>query len=428
MYYEKDNRKSEYVTPILTTPYDFKTNRSIIPKWEEILVFNEPFSRFTRSKPNCLLMFEIIDAARSVDSSRPQHQYTSQDTKLTWNRIAWGFLKLLGTNKILNTEKKIRLQLYYSPNQYKNDTSDMLVPEIYTLYKNGPRLKYPASLHVTVKSILPPGSFEPGIRSLYSINTHQISESNENQGKQNDSDIEQTADEIEATKGAKSKDIDSVTNSKGNLRNTSAIWSRVAGLPCRVPNDLTLKIKSTKNGCYSVKFSSTGSYLACACVDEGTASPIYIYKIPSGNLHMKIQGHLGLIYEMSWSKNDKYLVTASNDATARVIDVETRAKVPFKILPHPNFLYTAKFHPNSSDVIVTSGYDKVLRVWTITNKRKMNQKYGQLMQELFGHQGYVNSSCFSQDGTTLYSADSVGKIIAWNCNSTQGGNWFDKIK
>ena len=47
------------------------------------------------------------------------------------------------------------------------------------------------------------------------------------------------------------------------------------------------------------------------------------------------------------------------------------------------------------------------------------------MQEMYGHQGYVNSSCFSQDGTILYSADSVGKIISWNCNSTQGDTFSE---
>ncbi len=92
------------------------------------------------------------------------------------------------------------------------------MPEIYALYKNGPRLKYPASLHVTVKSILPPGSFEPGIRSLYSINAQRVGESNEDAA-QNETDYEQAGDEISVGKtGAKTtnqKEIESVNNSKG---------------------------------------------------------------------------------------------------------------------------------------------------------------------------------------------------------------------
>lgn len=100
----------------------------------------------------------------------------------------------------------------------------------------------------------------------------------------------------------------------------------------------------------------------------------------------------------------------------RIIDVENRSKEPFRILPHPSFLYTAKFHPNSTDIVCTSGYDKVIRVWSINSDK--NQKYGKLLQELYGHNGYVNATCFSIDGLSLYSADSNGKILAWNSKST----------
>lgn len=103
----------------------------------------------------------------------------------------------------------------------------------------------------------------------------------------------------------------------------------------------------------------------------------------------------------------------------RVLDIENRSKEPYKILPHPSFLYTAKFHPNSIEIICTSGYDKVIRIWSISSVSK-NQKYGQLLQEMYGHNGFVNTTCFSADGSILYSADSNGKILIWNCNSTSG--------
>ena len=54
----------------------------------------------------------------------------------------------------------------------------------------------------------------------------------------------------------------------------------------------------------------------------------------------------------------------------------------------------------------------------IKKANKFIQKYGFLLQEIYGHSGYVNSTCFSNDGLIFYSADSNGKILAWNCNST----------
>ena len=279
------------------------------------------------------------------------------------------------------------------------------------------RNKYESTLHVTIKSILPPGSFEPGIRSLFTLNeTNQEPDQHLNkETKSKDLDQYEEENKLAKTQSIYSSRKQSIE--QADIQKT-AIWSRVAGLPCRIPNDTALKLSSTKNGCYSIKFSASGSYLACACVEDNNVSPIYIYQIPSGKLVMKFQGHFGLIYEMNWSKQDKYIVTASNDATARIIDVENRAKEPFKLLPHPNFLYTAKFHPNSNEIVCTAGYDKVIRVWSIFNKKKIGQNYGQLLQELFGHNGFINSSCFSTDGMLMYSADSVGKILVWNTNLT----------
>lgn len=95
--------------------------------------------------------------------------------------------------------------------------------------------------------------------------------------------------------------------------------------------------------------------------------------------------------------------------------MENKSKEAYKILPHPSFLYSAKFHPDSLDIVCTSGYDKVIRIWSINNKKKKYQKYGELLQELNGHIGYVNSICFNSDGNLLYSADSAGEIKVWNC-------------
>ena len=32
-------------------------------------------------------------------------------------------------------------------------------------------------------------------------------------------------------------------------------------------------------------------------------------------------------------------------------------------LQHPSYVYTAQFHPNSSQLIATAGFDRVIRMW-----------------------------------------------------------------
>ena len=66
-----------------------------MPKWEELVVFNDEFRHFTKDNPNVLILFEIIDTHKPVgEESEVKHSYTSQDTGKTWQRIAWAFLKV----------------------------------------------------------------------------------------------------------------------------------------------------------------------------------------------------------------------------------------------------------------------------------------------------------------------------------------------
>jgi len=37
-----------------------------------------------------------------------------------------------------------------------------------------------------------------------------------------------------------------------------------------------------------------------------------------------------------------------------------------------------------------------------------------MLQELDQHTSYVNTLCFNQDGSLLYSGDSSGNICVWN--------------
>ena len=65
--------------------------RTIIPRWEEKLIYNEEFSHFTKDHPNVVILFELIDSAKSKPDEISQ---TSQETSAKWQRIGWAFLKV----------------------------------------------------------------------------------------------------------------------------------------------------------------------------------------------------------------------------------------------------------------------------------------------------------------------------------------------
>ena len=51
------------VQPLMTQPYDFKQRQSIVPRWEELLLFNDNFETvFEMEKnKNVVMFFEVID-------------------------------------------------------------------------------------------------------------------------------------------------------------------------------------------------------------------------------------------------------------------------------------------------------------------------------------------------------------------------------
>jgi hypothetical protein len=62
-------------------------------------------------------------------------------------------LKLIGGDRLSNTEEKVRLQLYYYPKWNVNKwISDRSAPLVFQAFK-AKRTKYPSSIYITVKGI-----------------------------------------------------------------------------------------------------------------------------------------------------------------------------------------------------------------------------------------------------------------------------------
>ncbi|XP_052095753.1 jouberin-like isoform X1 [Mytilus californianus] len=395
-YFETKNEAIDKILPIMTQPFDFKQKKSVLPVWEELLLFNENYNYFTKSDPKVIVLFELLDF---VSMNHANVKFSSQGSEGGWYRIAWAFLKVLGNNNKLNTGSKVRLQLFEPPSSQMRTGPNQ--PEVYQWWKSSQRRPYPSTVYVTLKGITPPDEVEPALRSMFATQKEE--------GFTTYQDLKKSV-----SWGDKKR--------RDSTRHTLSSWTRLVGQTCRIPNHLENMIPGGRRGCYVLKFSHDGRSLACGCHDRDSY-PILVYEVPSFELKGKLKGHFGIVYDLSWSKRDTHLCSASSDGTVRVWNLEDFDKAE-KILPHPAYVYTSQFHPRIDTIVVTGCYDQVIRVWDIQGE----DVHGNLKQEIESHKGYVNSVCFDSDGQKMYSADSIGSISIWNVFVTEQPHHRDQNK
>ncbi|KAI4885132.1 hypothetical protein NFI96_020038 [Prochilodus magdalenae] len=396
-FYEQEN--VEHILPIITQPFDFKKNKSTVPEWEEQIIFNERFGYFLQDNEECpqvILFFEILDFI-SMEEARAN--VSADQHERGFRKIAWAFLKLVGTNGVLNIDSKLRLQLYSPPPRAKKVPQTV---EVFQWWSKFPRNRYVSTLYVTVKGLKLPENVDPSIRSMMALQQERGSTS------YNELHTELTQKTSTQLLEGKSEVIK---------------WSRVPGQVCRIPNKPMLSFRGGQMGCFTLRFSYDGRTLAAGCADRD-AFPIVVYEIPSGKVLASFNGHLSIVYDLCWTRDNRFLLSASSDGTVRVWNIESLQGLAQKILPHPSFVYCAQYHPHNQNLVVTGGYDGLLRVWNLDVK----DVNGQLLQEFEGHKSFINALCFNTEGTRMFSADNAGMIIVWTTKPEDGRTQQWKIE
>ncbi|KAM4542068.1 jouberin isoform 2-T2 [Odontesthes bonariensis] len=388
-FYEGEN--VDHILPIMTQPFDFKKNKSIIPEWREQIIFNERFGHFVQQSdqsPKVILFFEILDF---VSMEEARSNIDADQHERGFRKIAWAFLKLVGTNGVLNIENKLRLQLFCPPPRAKRQPKTIEAVEWLRKY---PRTKYASTLYVTVKGIKVPEHVDPSIRSMMALQ--------EERGSTSYSELQN-----EVTKRSLTQPAD--------IKQPVLRWNRLPGQVCRIPNKHILAFRGGQMGCLTVLFSHAGTILAAACADRD-AFPVVVYEIPSGKVLAAFSGHLKIVYDLCWSRDDRSLLSASSDGTVREWNVERLQGTAQKVLTHASFVYCGQYHPSAQNLVVTGSYDCMIRVWRLD----VGDVNGQLLQEFEGHSSFINTVCFDSEGTRMFSADNTGLIIVWKTSVHDG--------
>ncbi|KAJ3124551.1 Jouberin [Nowakowskiella sp. JEL0407] len=393
----------DYILPILSKPFSLQKNQTLSPQWQESLLINENYSFVMRQ--DIVMFFEVLDFAG-------QRQRDNENSD-GWYPIAWAFLKPMGYTNSPNLEKEVQLQLY----KYKTPFIEKIFP-----FRNDPLLnlqqhqisklfgvwkqlgvlklkKYPSTLFVTVRGHPPLEKRTITTRSMYptDIETGKL-----------------TFEQLLSENLSKNKVLDQLFNTTANEKHR---WRRLMGQNCLLPTTISSKIETGELGSYTLSFSHSGYYLAIACVSTYTY-PIKICSVLTSTRVAVLSGHQDLVYDIQWSLDDRYLATASSDGSVRIWGFNGDEKVGMVgMLQHPTFVYTCAFLPSSdtsiSRVLVTGGYDSLLRLWTLDPQTRPSRENVRPYQVLTGHASGINCLVVNKPGTVLYFADQTGIINIW---------------
>ena len=82
----------------------------------------------------------------------------------------------------------------------------------------------------------------------------------------------------------------------------------------------------------------------------------------NGNFVATLTGHVGAVYQVAWSSDSRYLVTASKDSTAKLWQVSDYKKAKETLPGHADEVYALDWSPNGS-AVATGSKDRTIKIW-----------------------------------------------------------------
>jgi len=157
-----------------------------------------------------------------------------------------------------------------------------------------------------------------------------------------------------------------------------------------------------------VVISKDGQFALSASWD-GT---LRLWDLHLGKTSRRFVGHTNNISSVAFSADNRQIVTGSKDKTIRLWNTLGECKVTVDDFQHchSDWVSSVQFSPNAANpMIVSAGWDKLVKVWTLTDEFK-------LKQNLTGHTGYINTVTISPDGSLCASGGKDGTAMLWDLN------------
>lgn len=153
----------------------------------------------------------------------------------------------------------------------------------------------------------------------------------------------------------------------------------------------------------NLTFSNNGTMLASGSADK----TVKIWKVPSGEVTMTLEGHTGEVIDVRFVNNDQNILSLDADQQVILWDLNTAKPV-----------YTKKVSEKVVRCLDVSGDSKYFAVGGADRMVSLfDVETGTIKSKLQGHRDWVRSLRFSPDGKSIASGADDKMIFIWDIES-----------
>jgi len=154
-----------------------------------------------------------------------------------------------------------------------------------------------------------------------------------------------------------------------------------------------------------VVISSDGQFALSGSWDH----TLRLWDLNQGVTTRRFVGHTKDVLSVAFSADNRQIVSAARDKTIKLWNTLGECKYTIEESGHSEWVSCVRFSPNTqTPLIVSGGWDKVVKVWNLTNCKLRNN--------LIGHNGYINTVTVSPDGSLCASGGKDGTAMLWDLN------------
>merc|ERR1711890_141579 len=157
-----------------------------------------------------------------------------------------------------------------------------------------------------------------------------------------------------------------------------------------------------------VVLSSDGHFALSGSWDK----TLRLWDLSAGKTTRRFEDHTKDVMSVAFSADNRQIVSGSRDKTIKLWNTLAQCKYTILEDGHSDWVSCVRFSPNNNNpIIVSSGWDKMVKVWNLTNcKLKTNH---------YGHQAYLNTVAVSPDGSLCASGGKDCKAMLWDLNDSR---------